>query len=549
MDITVQDVLNMEVMQAAKLLAGVHKVNNVVKGITIIEVPDIVEWLTGGEILLTSLYNVQEEILSYTDYIHKMARRGVSALIIKTGRVVHEIPEEIIEAGNKFGLPIIELGKEIKYIDVMYPVMAELFNKQVSKLQYYKRVQDRFTELVIAGEGLDGICRVLEELIGNPVVIYDRKFQAMAYTDEKVVNFGEVQDSSQRENLNEKLYYYRQEVILPDLNNLDATQVVIPIQQLNQINAYLVVVEKNSKLSDIGFIILENASTVISLELVKRFAIGEVERKFKYDLLDTIISGSFHLETILERASLMGWDLRGAYCVILMEFSNINEYLKDKKNRGTFISDIGVTVSQVINEFTSHFMRIRSDSLYVLWPASGKNEAKIMEDIKKASQKIKALLKNKYKKIEIITGVGSIVPGIREVAKSFEEAQNALDFGKKTNDSLTIFSELGIMRLLCKFSENNDLSEFIPKSIHKLLTYDQESNTNLIKTLEVFLKTNSNATQTAKELFVHYKTVLYRLEKIKEVSGIDLANNKDRLEAELGLKIVSLLKIGDRYNG
>ena len=172
-----------------------------------------------------------------------------------------------------------------------------------------------------------------------------------------------------------------------------------------------------------------------------------------------------------------------------------------------------------------------------------------MEDIKKASQKIKALLKNKYKKIEIITGVGSIVPGIREVAKSFEEAQNALDFGKKTNDNLTIFSELGIMRLLCKFSENNDLSEFIPKSIHKLLTYDQESNTNLIKTLEVFLKTNSNATQTAKELFVHYKTVLYRLEKIKEVSGIDLANNKDRLEAELGLKIVSLLKIGDRYNG
>ncbi len=143
-------------------------------------------------------------------------------------------------------------------------------------------------------------------------------------TDQKVVKFGEVQDSSHRENLNEKLYYYRQEVILPDLHNLKATQVVIPIQQLNQISAYLVVVEKNSKLSELEFIILENASTVISLELVKRFAIGEVERKFKYDLLDSLISGSFHFETILERASLMGWDLRGAYCVVLMEFSDIN---------------------------------------------------------------------------------------------------------------------------------------------------------------------------------------------------------------------------------
>ncbi len=542
MDITVKDVMNLEQMQGAQILAGLHKIDNIVKGITIIEVPDIVDWLSGGEILLTSLYNVREEIQSYREYIQKMAYRGVSALIIKTGRVVQEIPKEIIDAGNEFGLPIIELGKDIKYIDVMYPVMAELFNKQVVKLQYYKQVQDRFTELVIAGEGLEGIIRVLEELILNPVVIYNRKFQTLATTDEKVVKFGEVQDSSQRENLNAKLYYYRQKVVLPDLDNLLATQVVIPIQQLNQINAYLVVVEKNNKLSDMEFIILENASTVISLELVKRFAIGEVELKFKYDLLDSLVSGSFHLDTVLERASLMGWDLRGSFCVVLMEFGNINDYLKDKRNRGTFISDIGITVSNNVNEFTRHFMRIKSDSLYIIWPTGTKDEAKIKQDIRKAAQKIKAIFHNKYKKLELYTGVGSIVPSIQEVAKSYEEAQNALNFGKMTNEEITIFSELGIMRLLCKFSEYDDLEEFIPKSIHQLLNYDRENNMSLLSTLEVFLKTNSNATQTAKELFVHYKTVLYRLEKIKEISGMDLSNNKDRLEAELGLKIVSLLK-------
>lgn len=542
MDITVKDVMRLEPMHDAKILSGQQKIDNLVKGITIIEAPDIVDWLSGGEILLTSLYNVQEEIQSYRDYIQKMVCRGVSALIIKTGRVVKEIPQEIIAAGDEFGLPIVELGKEIKYIDIMYPVMAELFNKQVIKLQYYKQVQDRFTELVIAGEGLEGIIRVLEELVQNPVVIYDKTFQGIAATDEKVVKFGEVEDSSHRENLNEKLYYYRQEVILPDLNNQKATQVVIPIQQLNQINAYLVVVEKNNKLGELEFIILENASTVISLELVKRYAIGEVERKFKYDLLDSLISGSFHLETILERASLMGWDLRGAYGVVLMEFNNINEYLKDKKNRNTFISEIGKTVDNVVNEFTNHYMRIRSDSLYILWPVGGKNEAKINEDIKKASYKIKAIFNNKYKKMQMYTGVGSIVTSIAEVAQSYEEAQNAINFGRMTKEGFISFSELGIMRLLCKFGQNNDLEEFIPKSINNLLAYDKESNANLLNTLEVFLRTNSNATQTAKELFVHYKTVLYRLDKIKEVSGVELSNNKDRLEAELGLKIVSLLK-------
>jgi purine catabolism regulator len=77
MDITVKDVMLLEPMQDAKILAGEHKTGNIVKGITIIEVPDIVEWLSGGEILLTSLYNVQEEIKSYRDYIRKMAHRAL----------------------------------------------------------------------------------------------------------------------------------------------------------------------------------------------------------------------------------------------------------------------------------------------------------------------------------------------------------------------------------------------------------------------------------------------------------------------------------------
>ena len=495
-------------LQGAKLLAGQHRISNVVKGITIIEAPDIVDWLSGGEILLTSLYNVQQEIKSLRDYIMKMTQRGVSALIIKTGRVVEEIPQEIIQAGDEFGLPIIELGKEIKFVDVMYPIMAELFNKEVSKLQYYKQVQDHFTELVIAGEGLDGIARVLEELIGNPIVIYDKKYKAMTATDQSVTTFGEVQDSTQRETLNEKFYYYRREVVFPDLDNIKATQVVIPIQQLNQISAYLVVVEKNKKMAEIEYIILENASTVVSLELVKRFAISEVELKFKNDLLDSLISGNILLETAMERASIIGWDLNGSYCIVLMEFSDINDYLKDKKQRTKFITEVGSTVANVINEYTNHFMRIRSDSLYVLWPTRGKNQAVVGEDI----------------------------------TNSYREAKEAINIGKIMNEAFVSFSELGIMRMLCKFGEKNDLSEFVPKSINNLMLYDRDNKTNLLNTFEVFLKNNSNATHTARELFVHYKTILYRLDKVKEISGIDFLNSKDRLEAEIGLKIVSLLK-------
>ncbi len=546
MDITVKDVMKMEALHSAKILAGHHRIDNIVKGITIIELPDIVDWLAGGEILLTTLYNFKTDISSPREYIGKMVNKEVSALIIKTGRVFQEIPAEIIAAGDEFGLPIIELSKETKYIDIMYPVMAELFNDQVNKLQYYKQVQDRFTELVLAGEGLEGIIRVLEELIQDPVVIYDRKFEAIAATDPSVINFGKVDGDCPRENLNEKFYYYRQEVTLSDLDNQKVTQVVVPIHQFNQIKAYLVVVEKIERLHELKYIILANAATVISLEMIKRFAIGEVEKKFKYDLLDSLVSGNFNWETVRERAVLMGWDLHGAHRVVMMEFSNASELFKDKIILNNFISEFGTTIDNVIHEHTPNFLRIRSESLYFFWPNDGKNENKIIEEIKEASHKIESAFQKKLQNMRIFTGVGRVVSNIQEISISYEEALNAINFGKMMEQRFINYNELGIMRLLCKFGEENDLSEYIPQSVNKLLKYDGENNANLLHTLEVFLKTNSNATQTAKELFVHYKTVLYRLEKIRDVSGIELDNNKDRLEAELGLKIVSLLRIQKR---
>ncbi|KUO61746.1 MAG: hypothetical protein APF84_15260 [Gracilibacter sp. BRH_c7a] len=539
-ELFLRDIMN-TTLKEGRLIAGHKGLDNKVKGITIIEAPDIVEWLKGGELLLTSLYNVHSDSWSYKDYLGKMAKKGVSGLIVKTGRVVDRTPKEIIDAGNEYNLPIIEIGEKIKYIDIMYPVMGELFNKQVSKLQYYKNVQDRLTDLVIAGEGLEGITKVLEELIGNPVIVYDKRFNVLASTNPHLNKFTEIKDSSERENLNEKVYYYRQEVILPYQNNRKATQVVVPIQQLNQISAYLTVVELDHKLCESEFIILENASTVISLELVKRFAIGEVETKFKYDLLDNLVSGDFDKNIVLERASLLGWDLSGSYAVTILDIENINHYLNEMDN---VILEIGSIVSRSIKESidkNDYFVRIKSDSIYVLWP-SEKCEEDLIQDIKEAISKITKKVTNKFKRINIITGIGSVAEEVEQIAQSYEEAQDAINFAKILNENVVSFSELGIMRIFCKFAENNSLEEFIPGSVNALLKHDKENDTNLLNTLEVFLKANGNATRTAKELFVHYKTVLHRLERIKEIGSLDLNSNKYRLEAEIGIKMIRIIE-------
>jgi purine catabolism regulator len=131
---------------------------------------------------------------------------------------------------------------------------------------------------------------------------------------------------------------------------------------------------------------------------------------------------------------------------------------------------------------------------------------------------------------------------MQEIPRSYKEAQDAITYGKMLHQesSVVAFDELGVFRILCKFAERNSIEEFVPKPLLIISKYDRENESDLLKTLQVFLECNGNASKAAKELFIHYKTILYRLERIKEITQLNLEDNKNRLELEMGLKMLRL---------
>ena len=190
MEFRVKDILKLSPLKNAIVLSGEQYLHKVVKGSTIMEAPDITDWLKGGELILTSLYpirffNEQEQ----KQFIAKLAEKEVSALVIKNHRFVNEIPQSIIDEGEKCKLPIIQIPKEVPYVDILYPVMEEILNTQVKKLQYYKEIHDQFTALSLADESPEKIIETLEKLIGNPVALFDRNFFCLASTLPSLTNF------------------------------------------------------------------------------------------------------------------------------------------------------------------------------------------------------------------------------------------------------------------------------------------------------------------------------------------------------------------------
>ncbi|WP_255253008.1 PucR family transcriptional regulator [Brevibacillus laterosporus] len=556
MEFRVEHILRMQRLQDAKVLGGENGLSNVIKGITIMEAPDIADWLKGGEMLLTSLYPIR----NYTEdeqreFVLRLAEKKVSALMIKNHRFVQKIPDAIVEAGEQVALPIIQIPQDIPYVDVLYPVMEELFNNQVMKLKYFIEVHDRFTALSLTDAGLESIITTLGELIGNPVAIYDRNFVCMTATSSYTMPIEQRDSLVEREKeVETKFPYYwlTAQISEGESQPQFVEQVVVPIRTINHIKVHLVITEAQKRLEELDFIAMENAATALSLELVKQFAVAEVEREFKNDIIDDLLAGkSQMLETVYHRANLIGWDLDRSYAVLLFhvkeEFTSLsqNEMDKLRSTRSLQTKTFSDLHEAVRSHFANGIFRRRGDTIILLLPVNeqeGKGKS-WLSAVKERAREIQDKIRAKAKDIVVQVGIGNVAETVMDISRSYQEAQDALDLGEKLygKESITAFAELGLFRLLCQFPDPAVLTSFIPPSLNRLVESKSAIKNDLLHTLEVFLEHNQNAAKAAHDLFVHYKTVMYRLERIREITSMDFEDSEEMLGVRVGLKILNLV--------
>ena len=110
-------------------------------------------------------------------------------------------------------------------------------------------------------------------------------------------------------------------------------------------------------------------------------------------------------------------------------------------------------------------------------------------------------------------------------------------------NSVCDINGLGVYRLITQFQNKEQLLSFIPLSIRKLIEYDAETGSNLLETLDVYLSSDCNSVKAAQIMYLHYKTLAYRINKIKSLMEIDSLEGDIRLELQLAIKIIKLTDI------
>jgi carbohydrate diacid regulator len=144
-------------------------------------------------------------------------------------------------------------------------------------------------------------------------------------------------------------------------------------------------------------------------------------------------------------------------------------------------------------------------------------------------------------KFKVTIGIGEYHEGIQGLNKSFKEATQSLDVGTKLEGAGDIYhvDNLGVGKLLAEINGESQ-QEFMEKTIYSTKnSKEKKINQTLLETLKAFFDNNLSISKTAQVIYVHRNTLLYRLRRVKEITGLDPKKFDDAVQLRIALKMMT----------
>ena len=188
MKLTVNQILHTEGFEKFRVICGNRGLNREVSSVSVIDAPDIYNWLQGGEILLTSGYIFKDNTEYLLELIGKIAKNGAAALFIKLGRFIDDMPDEVRIKADELSFPIVYMPFSFSFVDVITPVLTKANSRQL-EIKKSEKIHCIFTNIAIRQEGIGKVLEYLSDLIGQEVAFVDNiKQRVFCSNDEMEIN-------------------------------------------------------------------------------------------------------------------------------------------------------------------------------------------------------------------------------------------------------------------------------------------------------------------------------------------------------------------------
>ena len=292
---------------------------------------------------------------------------------------------------------------------------------------------------------------------------------------------------------------------------------------------------------------LENATINLQDGFLSEFAQDEEKKTYQRDIIHNILNGLLSSKEMTEAAAQLGMKESDTYRVV--DFHTITKNVQRKYTKEQ-LYEVGVIEGELMHLLPDALIYRNMDQIVMIQQVdSDQTELEYQKEMEEIEEVIQRSILYRKKDTDFQIGIGKSVEGYQRLKESYYEASQAIKYieiirqvtGDK-NKSVVQYSNLGFFQIFGKVDDMTELERCIPETLKKLYLYDDEHKGELITTLQMYLRNNQSIKKTASAMFVHYRTISYRLEKIKQISGINFDNANEVLAVSNGLIIYKMLK-------
>ena len=292
---------------------------------------------------------------------------------------------------------------------------------------------------------------------------------------------------------------------------------------------------------------LENATINLQDGFLSEFAQDEEKKTYQRDIIHNILNGLLSSKEMTEAAAQLGMKESDTYRVV--DFHTIKKNVQRKYTKEQ-LHEVGVIEGELMHLLPDALIYRNMDQIVMIQQVdSDQTELEYQKEMEEIEEVIQRSILYRKKDTDFQIGIGKSVEGYQRLKESYYEASQAIKYieiirqvtGDK-NKSVVHYSNLGFFQIFGKVDDMTELERCIPETLKKLYLYDDEHKGELITTLQMYLRNNQSIKKTASAMFVHYRTISYRLEKIKQISGINFDNANEVLAVSNGLIIYKMLK-------
>jgi purine catabolism regulator len=493
--ITVREALTLDCMRGATIVAGSSGADRRIRGVNVMEDADIVRWMRGGELLLTTGYTIRDDPSALGRLVPALAERDLAGLVVKLGLYVDAVPDAVVAVADRLGFPLIVLPAQTMFDDVLSEVLGTILNRQAVELERSTAIHARLTQVAVDGGSFTELAEAVCELLQRPVAIRDAQGNVLAATD-----------------------------AVPDDDG--APHVVRPIRAGDATHGEVVVWTEGVDPLPHELMTMEHAATVAAMAIAQERSVLSSEQRHRTLLLMQLVSRRPVDRAEIGRwATAMGWDMDRARAVVLVE---LGDAAGDRvRVAGRPVEDRLVRAAQDAAGPGAIVWALRSGLALLVEPRP--SLGRVARDLHGALHRTGAA-------DGVMVAAGGVAAGVDALGRSYEEAGATLALGRELTgrDFVLQHDELGVYRLLSRLPLD-ELRRHCAEAIGPLLDYDRDHNGALVHTLEVFLRCERNRVRAAEELFIHYNTLRYRLTQIDELTGGLSGDSTARLNLELAL--------------